>query len=314
MAYIRTDDSHYKAIAGAIRALHEGEEGYTPAEMAEYLSTEGTSLKPWNIAKGISIFGVTGTLEPNSGKWPGPAPEDEIDTAVKKTDVRADTTDKFVLMQDDGNITVGYPLKDVYTGMAFYNGVKLPDIGNGATYYIFRRDSDGAYIYLKFNKGCEAYSYIMWSVPQQEYQMVRREAEAIYYSIYVLKDGVWKYEDGNGTGSGISLGRACKGELIWAGSDVYNADDTVLHHASYYTYAPEDDVSFTITAYDPVTTEFKARCWLRAAYHTTGSLAGQITVDSFVDTESGGWNFIKNMRYCTRDALYYGEQVIWQKE
>lgn len=56
-----TDDSHYKAISNAIRALNGGTETYTPAEMAEYLATQGVELKPENIRKDVTIFGVTGT-------------------------------------------------------------------------------------------------------------------------------------------------------------------------------------------------------------------------------------------------------------
>lgn len=63
MAYVKTDDAHYTNIAGAIRALHEGEETYTPARMAEYLASEGAGLKPWNLRSGVTVFGVTGTLE-----------------------------------------------------------------------------------------------------------------------------------------------------------------------------------------------------------------------------------------------------------
>lgn len=58
-----TDDSHYKAISNAIRALHDGTETYTPAEMGEYLATQGTELKSENVKKDVVIFGVTGAYE-----------------------------------------------------------------------------------------------------------------------------------------------------------------------------------------------------------------------------------------------------------
>lgn len=67
MSYVKTDDSNYYDIADAIRGLHEGDpetERYPPAEMVDYLSTEGAGLKPWNVRAGITIFGVTGTLAP----------------------------------------------------------------------------------------------------------------------------------------------------------------------------------------------------------------------------------------------------------
>lgn len=67
MAYVKTDDTNYTNIASAIRGLHNGEETYTPGEMADYLSTEGAALKPWNVRAGVTIFGVTGTLAPKEG-------------------------------------------------------------------------------------------------------------------------------------------------------------------------------------------------------------------------------------------------------
>ncbi len=314
MAIVRTDNTHYSGIAAAIRSLHEGEETYTPAEMAEYLSTKGTSLKPWNIAKGVTIFGVTGTLEFDDSQWPPDAPidEDEVDVTVKKYDVRADITDKFVLMQDDGNITVGYPLKEIDTNMAFYNGHKLPDVGTGATVYIFTRD--GEYIYYQLRKGCEAYSYVMWDNDRQIYVLTGSGDSAQHWTRWVLKDGAWESEySSNILGSSLVNIGGEGIEVIWAGADILAEDMTVLHSAAACTYVQEAKDLFTITSYDEETTEFKARCWLRASYHTTGEHAGQITIDDFVSTESEGWNYIKNIRYCTRDALYFGDEVVWSK-
>ena len=86
MAYVKTDSIHYSNIAGAIRDLHEGTETYTPEEMADYLQNKGLGLKPWNVAKGITIFGVTGTLEPgNYVEWPDELPitEDDADNCCR---------------------------------------------------------------------------------------------------------------------------------------------------------------------------------------------------------------------------------------
>ena len=63
MAFVKTDDAHYKGIAAAIRAMHGGADTYTPAEMAAYLEAGSAAVKPWNIAKGVTIMGVEGTLE-----------------------------------------------------------------------------------------------------------------------------------------------------------------------------------------------------------------------------------------------------------
>ena len=67
MAYVKTDDSNYYGIADAIRELHDGDpdtEKYTPAQMVTYLSTEGAELLPCNVRKGVTIFGVTGNVDP----------------------------------------------------------------------------------------------------------------------------------------------------------------------------------------------------------------------------------------------------------
>ena len=68
---------------------------------------------------------------------------------------------------------------------------------------------------------------------------------------------------------------------------------------------------FEITYYDPTTTNFKAVGWRRVSKHTTGELAGQITKDDFTRQESGGWNYLKNIRYCTREKLYYKGVEVW---
>ena len=68
-----------------------------------------------------------------------------------------------------------------------------------------------------------------------------------------------------------------------------------------YWYLSDD---FTITSYDPITTEFKATGAIRMAYHTTGESAGTWTLDDFTSAESGGWNYLKNIRSCTREKLY----------
>ena len=314
MAYVKTDSAHYSGIADAIRSLHDGEERYTPSEMAEYLANEGKALKPWNIAKGVSIFGVTGTLSFDNSNWPSDAPvtEDVVDTAVKKYDVRADVNDKFLLVDDKGNITAGYPLKDIVTNMAFYNGHKLPDVGNSSTLFIFR-NSSGQYLYYVLQKGCESYSRFYWSNNDKEYRLGRTEDEPIHWARYKLNQGGEWYIDDSSNYFGSSLVFIGDVEVVWIGADIYAEDNTVLHPAAAYTYAKEANDLFTITYYNPTTTEFRARCWLRAAYHTTGEYAGQVTVDNFVSQESGGDNFIKNIRFCSRDALYYEGEAIWQR-
>ena len=96
---------------------------------------------------------------------------------------------------------------------------------------------------------------------------------------------------------------------VWANIDILNTNGAVYLAAS----APVPSGAFTITSYDPITTEFKAKGWRRLSYHTTGEQAGTWTYDDFTDTESGGWNYLKNIRSCTREKLYYKGVEVWPK-
>lgn len=80
-----------------------------------------------------------------------------------------------------------------------------------------------------------------------------------------------------------------------------------------YCYLAKDTqtVPFEITSYDQITTEFKAKGWRRLSYHTTGADAGTWTYDDFTDAESGGWNYLKNIRSCAREKLYYNGVEVW---
>ena len=184
MAFVKTDDVHYKGIAAAIRGIHGKEDTYTPPEMAAFIAAGGVNIKPWNIPEGLTVMGVEGTMKlPVTQTFPSdlPVTEEEVDEEVRKDDADAPVEDKFVLIDDNGNITTGY------------------------------------------------------------------------------------------------------------------------------MYGEE----FEITYYDPVTTEFKAKGWRRVSYHTTGENAGTYTRDNFRYAESGGWNYLKNIRMCTREKLYYNGVEVW---
>lgn len=89
--------------------------------------------------------------------------------------------------------------------------------------------------------------------------------------------------------------------------DKFVLADNLGNITTGYMYGDE----FEITYYDPVTTEFRARGWRRVSYHTTGEHAGTYTTDDFTTQESGGWNYLKNIRVCTREKLYYNGVEIW---
>lgn len=68
---------------------------------------------------------------------------------------------------------------------------------------------------------------------------------------------------------------------------------------------------FSIIDYDPATTEFKAIGWRRVSWHTTGESAGTFSTKSFLDEASTGWNYLNNIRRCTRETLYYNDVEVW---
>jgi len=68
---------------------------------------------------------------------------------------------------------------------------------------------------------------------------------------------------------------------------------------------------FEITSYDPASTNFSAKGWIRVSKHTTGDKAGQTLAYDFRTNASEGGNFLRNIRSCTRAKLYYQGVEIW---
>lgn len=99
-------------------------------------------------------------------------------------------------------------------------------------------------------------------------------------------------------------------------SDPMAVADSIMHTAIYDVLNPLVSIAtdigngFTITSFDPLTTEFKAKGWKRLSWHKETETW---TFDDFTDVESGGWNYTNNIKYCTRDALYYMGCQIWHQ-
>lgn len=66
--------------------------------------------------------------------------------------------------------------------------------------------------------------------------------------------------------------------------------------------------NFQVTEYNANTTDFKAIGFRRVSYHKVGN---EWIYSDFSSEASTGANYIKNIRYCTRDRLYYGEIQIY---
>lgn len=347
MAIVITDDKHYTDIASAIRAKNGSTTKYRPDEMANAISglSGGTyqektatptgeqfdvlpddgydalskvtvagdsALKPWNIPEGTTIYGVVGTAKLAVSTDPPadlPVSKDDADAALVENDATADTSayDLMVLAQDDGNITYCY--LDKGNGKCLYNGVELPEINSVWT------DKE-TYPYAFIFKKRDTTDYFCGLVLTLEPMLktwedssgtnVTIKASNTNYSVYRLltaESTGWTFIN-NLTNSTMAV----TGENnIWCNTDILNEDGTVYLAKS----DPVPSGGFTITSYDPITTEFKANGWRRLSYHTTGEQAGTWTYDDFTDTESGGWNYLKNIRSCSREKLYYQGVEVW---
>lgn len=92
--------------------------------------------------------------------------------------------------------------------------------------------------------------------------------------------------------------------IYFASGDAYYVSLLAYNSTTYPS-------GFTITTYDPITTNFAAVGWRRLSYHTTGELAGTWTYDDFSTTASFGGNFLKNIIQCSREKLYYNGVEVW---
>lgn len=264
-----------------------------------------SALKPWNIPEGTTIYGVVGTAKLAVTTDPPadlPVSKDDADAALEENDATADTSayDLMVLAQDDGNITYCY--LDKGNRKCLYNGVELPNIDtvwtDKTTYPYVIISSKNGEIQSLYTSTVDFYSngsYICASGKGR-------------YVEFKLNNDIWDEYGPTTVSSGFQLFRIKDGfaQPFWANFDIYY-DDTVYLAAS----APVPSGGFTITDYDPITTEFKAKGWRRLSYHTTGEQAGTWSYDDFTDTESSGWNYLKNIRSCTREKLYYNDVEVW---
>lgn len=322
MATVKTDSTHYSNIASALRALHGGEETYTPAEMAEYLATQGTELKSENIAEGISIFGVKGSMKyAMYDDWPdGIPPVPEFDEVAKELDPDAAGLDKMLLMDELGNVTVGYMYGSAVTGLYDYNGVPLlplPDWDKSAYPYavivVERRDAGNIY---KVELHCSSNKILggfILSADRNLYTAVG--SDYMYYYYYESdRSGGWKASAATVTESSDFYEMSHGDTLTWANHNVYqNAYITPSAHEAVLESSEPVAAGFRFSSYNYMTTEFRAVGWLRLGYHTTGDKAGQITLEDFRTEESGGYNYVKNLRWSSRESLQYLDDSIWPR-
>lgn len=276
------------------------------------------NLKPWNIRKGKTLFGVTGTADiAVTTEVPSDIPvnKEDADTAYEEAvgsapkDEDGNDLDMMTLADDNGNITYGYFLQGAANGSAngtcLYNGVELPDINTVWTDEVKETHPyawihlSGSVYYLELFKtqpscwdssGTGEYYFGYQSVQDDDYAVLE-----YYFDATALND--WSFR------RNTTIENARIENVVWSNIDVVKPDGTV--------YLAASTSGFTITSYDPITTNFSAVGWRRLSYHTTGELAGQWTYDDFSTTASSGGNFLKNIIQCSREKLYYNGAEVW---
>ena len=97
------------------------------------------------------------------------------------------------------------------------------------------------------------------------------------------------------------------------GAPIVDKKDKISFNPKGKKYPPvigylADD--FQITYYDPVTTEFRAIGWQRGELISGGALAWY-GMTEYLEAESPGGDYIKDITYCARGALYYNGEKIW---
>lgn len=283
------------------------DEGYSG--MLKAIIAAEPNFQPWNLVDGIEAWGITGTAKPAVSTAPPtnlPVDKDDADTAYEDATGAAPTeADYFILADNDGNITYGY-MQSAST--ALYNGVELPDIESVWT-------------------DKETYPYAC--IFDQNSNLYKTELFLALTSEPIYSDGTNFICPGKSIRYFIDVDSADVTYHVWGHSFISNSDYSLFsddmpqrfYWSNYDLYldgsvylAASDPVpsgGFTITYYDPSTTEFKATGWTRLSYHTTGENAGQWTFDDFTSEASAGENYLKNIRYCTREKLYWQGYEVW---
>jgi len=235
--------------------------------------------------------------------------KDDFDDAAGED---ASKDDYFVLADDQGNVTVGYMLRQGVGSLLSYNGVDAP-------------------ILPEHDETVYPYATVVWhELSSVQYLTLYLTAERPYADTDSMafsgalrlpiassvKTYVCEYADGDAANSTWvfeseeTLERLLSFYPVrWTNYDLLNR----LGHTVLKASEP-DPAGFGITSYNTETTEFKAIGWRRVSWHTTGENAGTITVKDWTDAASEGWNYFKHLRACTRKRLcFYAYEVFPNK-
>lgn len=213
----------------------------------------------------------------------------------------ADAFDVMVMENGTGDVIYGF-LEKGQAGMCNYNGMLLPALPtwDKSTYpYAVIMETKRS---LDNN---ETFDYALWlsKVPMTCDVSINVPGPCI---VSECTDGITWSEFGDRE-TDYHWNSFFNGPNLWVNHDVY-IDESYGGGLYLAASDPIPTTSFEITWYDPATTNFKAKGWRRLSYHRQGDYWQS---DDFTTVESGGWNYLKNIRSCTREKLYYNGVEVW---
>ncbi|MBQ2995929.1 MAG: hypothetical protein IJE22_01660 [Oscillibacter sp.] len=311
MAFVKTDDTHYHGIADEIRGMHGNPTTYTPPEMVDFLNKGRANLTPLNIRAGITIMGVTGTMQPKptaevpedfvsvDSNHPDPGSIEDAKEQYKSLTESDEEVDVLILVDNSGNVTYGflspgepvckYGTQALPAPPAWWDRDSYPYavVVKGLTEYRLVLCQNRPYTTSSGNSNVKVDGAYLISVPRRDSAYARWTEPEAGEDFYETTSALWASEDLLDANGAVALAGS-EPELL-----------------GYFN-------GFKITSYDPETTEFKALGWWRLSWHTTGEYAGQWTCHDFTSKESSGGNFLNHTVSCTRSALYlYRRGKVW---
>lgn len=266
-----------------------------------------SNLTPENIPFGITIGAVTGTAKVavrDTAPDDLPVTEEDADAIYTSITGGPHTGDKFLLADDLGNITCGY-LDDPTGFVVCYNGWELPYFDHG--------EMDGAASWIErpyalmFQYDTAQIALLFTEAPLFVNDSGAVRMPVSYFRCYFFtpgKDAYWWLKRSAPNDSEAPFNY----KILWTNHDICRNDGTVYMKAQepthYYTGG------FTLTRYDPLTTEFAAVGWRRLSYHVETE---EWNFDDFTTTPSTGWNYLGNIRWCSRKELLHRYLPVWPK-
>ena len=263
------------------------------------VTVEGdANLSPENIAKGIIIYGVKGTKASN------PSLQTAVITPTGEDITRyPDTTQGYegfnrVIVEGDPNLVP----ENIARGVTIY-GVEGAHAAAGENVVLssITVTPTGEDFTENAAEGCG-------------FDSVTVEGD-VNLAPQNIVSGITIYGV-TGTAGETSADVPSEYQSKWSeAQSIYNSNTGETAPSDFAILESNGDVTFVfflsnfqVTEYNANTTDFKAIGFRRVSYHKVGN---EWIYSDFSSEASAGANYIKNIRYCTRDRLYYGEIQIY---